>query len=352
MGKKLKIGVIGVGNLSNQHIRSYLKNPDVELYAFCDINPDRLAYMGKQYGITRLYTDRAEMLALPELDAVSICTWNSEHAPCTIDALNAGKHVLCEKPMCIRWEDAQAMKEAAEKNGKLLMIGFVCRHELGTKILKEYIDNGSFGEIYYAKAVYQRRDGNPGGWFGDKKRSGGGPIIDLGVHFLDLTRYLAGNPKPVSVTASTYYKLGDRKGEIGKTKYLASSATDHDICDVEDSAVALIRYDNGMTLNLEVAFDLNMKEDRMEVMVFGTKAGATLYPALEIYGSTGRYQTNLSYAAATGDDPVEFQNEIDHFVDCLLGRAKCIAPAEDGVQIMRILNAIYESAETGREVLL
>ena len=349
--EKLRLGVVGL-NRGRTHVRNALQCPDIELCAVCDIDRDKADSRAKEYGVKKVYYDHRDLLADPEIDAVVMATPIDVHAETVIDALNAGKHVLCEKPMCIRWEDAQAMKEAAEKNGKLLMVGFVCRHELGTKILKEYIDNGSFGEIYYAKAVYQRRDGNPGGWFGDKKRSGGGPIIDFGVHFLDLTRYLAGNPKPVSVTATTYYKIGDRKGEIGKTKYLASSATDHDVCDVEDSAVALIRYDNGMTLNLEVAFDLNMKEDRMEVMVFGTKAGATLYPSLEIYGSTGRYQTTLSDAADTGDDPVEFQNEIDHFVDCLLGRAECIAPAEDGVQIMRILNAIYESAETGREVLL
>ena len=353
MSEKLKVAVIGVGNLSQSHIAAYLENPDVELYAFCDIDPDRLTMMGNRYGITRLYTDCNEMLsALPELDAVSVTTWNSAHAPCTIAALNAGKHVLCEKPMAMTTEEAQAMKEAADRNGKVLMLGFVCRHEAGTKFLKKYIDGGNFGKIYFGKAVYLRRDGNPGGWFGDKSRSGGGPVIDLGVHFIDEIRYLAGNPKPVSVYAITFNELNHRKGQIGKEKYLCSSAKPGDPCDVEEAAVAYVRFEGGLVLSLETSYDLNIKDTRYEVLLCGTKAGASLYPELEIVGDTDGVESNLKLEIPTGDDPQCFYNEINHFVDCALGRCACIAPAEDGVEIMRILNAIYESAETGKEVLL
>ena len=179
--EKLKIAIVGVGGISNYHIRGYLENPDVELYAFCDINEIQLNKMGEKYGITRLYTDEAEMLkALPEIDAVSVCTWNSAHAPCTIMALNAGKHVLCEKPMAMNVEEALAMQEAAKRNGKLLMIGFIRRFGRDCRVAKDMIDAGEVGEIYYAKALNLRRNGNPGGWFGEKARSGGGPLIDLG----------------------------------------------------------------------------------------------------------------------------------------------------------------------------
>ena len=350
---KIKIGIIGTGNISNSHIQAYLRNPNVELYAFCDINEKQLHTMGEKYGITRLFTDKDEMLKLPEIDAVSVCTWNSAHAECTIAALNAGKHVLCEKPMALNTQEAEAMKAAAEKNGKLLMIGFVRRYGNDCKILQDFINNDFMGELYYAKATYLRRDGNPGGWFGDKSRSGGGPLIDLGVHVIDLVRYLSGNPKPVSVYGATFQKLFDRKGSIGAPKYLSASATENDICDVEDLASAMIRFDNGEVLSVEAAFSLNLKNDTGTIELFGTKAGAKLSPELEIYTDINNYQSNISLVAPSAlafNDL--FANEINHYVDCLTSGAQCKSPAEDGIEMMKILDAVYESARTGHEVIL
>lgn len=351
--EKIKIGIIGVGNIAVSHIEAYLQNPNVELYAFCDINEDRLKVMGDKYKVARLFTDKDEMLKLSEIDAVSVCTWNSEHAPCTIAALNAGKHVLCEKPMAISAAEGEAMKAAAEENGKLLMVGFVRRYGNDCKIVQDFISRDYMGEIYYAKATYLRRNGNPGGWFGDKSRSGGGPLIDLGVHVIDLVRYISGNPKPVSVYGATFQKLYDRKGAIGAPKYLSASATDNDICDVEDLASALIRFDNGEVLSVEASFSLNIKEDVGTVELFGTKAGAKLNPELEFFTQDGAYLTNVSFAADTAlSFSGLFESEINHFVDCLMGNAKCKSPAEDGIEMMKILDAIYESASTGHEVLL
>lgn len=350
---KIKIGIIGTGSISNSHIQAYLRNPNVELYAFCDINEKQLHTMGEKYGITRLFTDKDEMLKLPEIDAVSVCTWNSAHAECTIAALNAGKHVLCEKPMALNTQEAEAMKAAAEKNGKLLMIGFVRRYGNDCKILQDFINNDFMGELYYAKATYLRRDGNPGGWFGDKSRSGGGPLIDLGVHVIDLVRYLSGNPKPVSVYGATFQKLFDRKGSIGAPKYLSASATENDICDVEDLASAMIRFDNGEVLSVEAAFSLNLKNDTGTIELFGTKAGAKLSPELEIYTDINNYQSNISLVAPSAlafNDL--FANEINHYVDCLTSGAQCKSPAEDGIEMMKILDAVYESARTGHEVIL
>lgn len=354
MSEKIKIGIIGTGNIAVTHMDAYRKNPDVELYALCDINPERLKQMGEKYGITRLFTDKEELLKLAEIDAVSVCTWNSEHAPCTIAALNAGKHVLCEKPMAMNAKEAEEMKAAAERNGKLLMIGFVRRYGNDCKILQDFITQDALGEIYYAKATYLRRNGNPGGWFGDKSRSGGGPLIDLGVHVIDLVRYLSGNPQPVSVYGATFQKLYDRKGAVGAPKYLASSATDHDICDVEDLASAMIRFDNGEVLSIEAAFSLNIKQDTGEIELFGTKAGAKISPELEIFGEENHYLTNMSFAAPTAlDFNGLFEGEIDHYIDCLTGRAEqCKSPAEDGIALMKILEAVYESARTGHEVII
>lgn len=350
---KIKIGIIGTGSISEQHIEAYLNNKNVELYAFCDLNEERLKYMADKYNITRTFTDMNEMLSLPEIDAVSVCTWNSAHAPCTIAALNAGKHVLCEKPMSVSKADAQAMKDAADRNSKLLMIGFVRRYGNDCKILKEFIESDYFGELYYAKATYLRRKGNPGGWFGDKSRSGGGPLIDLGVHVIDLVRYLMGNPKPVSVYGATFKKLDDRKNIKGKQFYKASSATDHDICDIEDLASAMIRFDNGAVLSIEASFSLNIKKDEGKIELFGTKGGAKLDPELELYSEINDYLADVTLDAQTSlSFDGLFAGEIDHFVSCLTDGVPCISPAQDGIDIMTILDAIYESAASGHEVIL
>ena len=353
MEKKLKIGIIGVGGISEYHIEAYRNNPEVELYAFCDINPETLKKKCEKHGITRLYTDINEFLALEEMDAVSVCTWNNGHNPCTVAALKAGKHVLCEKPMAMSKAEAEEMKKAAEESGKLLMIGFVRRHGNDCGVIKEFIDKGDLGELYYAKATYLRRHGNPGGWFGDKSRSGGGPLIDLGVHVIDLVRYLMGNPKPVSVYGATFDKLSNRPHIKGKPGYVSVDASKNDTCDVEDMATALIRFDNGAVLSLETSFTLNIKKDEGSVELFGTKGGAKLDPELEIYTETNDYLTNLSFHANTSMNfNLIFKNEINHFIDCVQGRSECIAPAQDGVDLMAILDAIYESARTGHEVIL
>ncbi len=351
----VNIAIIGVGNIAETHLAAYGCNPEVKVVAFCDINPDRLAKMGEKYGITKLYTDMQAMFReVPEIDAVSVCTWNAAHAPCTIAALKAGKHVLCEKPMAMNAAEAEEMKKTAAECGKLLMIGFVRRHGNDCKILREFVDSDYFGEFYYAKATYLRRNGNPGGWFGDKSRSGGGPLIDLGVHVIDLVRFVMGNPKPVSVYGATFTKLYDRKNIKSQKGYRSSGATEEDVCNVEDLASAMIRFDNGAVLSIEASFSLNLKKDEGKIEFFGTKGGAKLDPELELYGEVNGYMTDMTLAAtrtALSFDGL-FENEIDHYIDCIQGRADCLAPAEDGVTLMKILDAVYESAKTGHEVVI
>ena len=350
----MKLLVVGGGGREHAIIRSLRKNPNVEVYAFCDIRKDRLKEMGEKYGVTRLYTDKDVMLReLPELDAVSVCTWNSQHAPCTIAALKAGKHVLCEKPMATSAKGAEEMKKAAEESGKLLMVGFVRRFGNDCAIVKDFIDHDYFGDLYYAKATYLRRNGSPGGWFGDKKMSAGGPLIDLGVHVIDLTRYLLGNPKPVSVYGAVFHKLGDRHELKDKKGYTASSATGKEEFNVEDLATAMIRYDNGAVVSVEASFSLNIKQDEGKIELFGTKAGAKLDPELELYSQQNGYMNNvqLCMPTALSFDGL-FEQEINHYIDCLVHGTPCKAPAEDGITLMKILDAIYESASTGHEVVI
>ena len=352
--KKIKVAVVGTGGISNQHINAYLKNDNVELYALCDINEEVLRRAGEKYKIDRLFTDEAEMLkSLPEIDAVSVCTWNSAHAPCTIMALRAGKDVLCEKPMALNAKEAQEMLDTAKACGRKLMIGFVRRFGNDTAVMQDFINDGALGEIYYAKATYLRRNGNPGGWFGDKKRSGGGPLIDLGVHVIDLTRYLMGNPKPVSVYGATFKKLGNRSGLKDSVGYASVSKTENDICDVEDFATALVRYDNGAVVSVETSFCLNLKHNEGKIELFGTRGGMCLDPELEIYTDSCGYLTNVSLdrSTALSFDGL-FEKEIGYFVDAVVNDKDVSSIAEDGVTLMKILDAIYKSAETKQEVRL
>ena len=350
---KVKLAIIGAGNIANAHLDAYKQVADVEIYAACDINPARLNKTCDKYGIERRYTDVDTMLSeLPELDAADVCVWNCNHAECSIKALNAGLHVLCEKPMAYTAKEAEEMKAAAEKNGKLLMIGFVLRFSDDAKIAMDFIEKDYLGEIYYAKAQYVRRHGNPGGWFGDKARSGGGPIIDLGVHVIDLTRYLMGNPKPVSVYAVASERLGDRKYLKTGPGWVPEDAKEDDVCTVEDFATALIRYDNGACTFLETSYDIN-GEDIGKKQLFGTKGGMDLSGGVKLYTTVNDYIADIDVKTNNLKGGCDmFVAEMSHFIDCVKNGTECRAKAEDGIAVMKILDAIYESARTGHEVIL
>ncbi|MFD1848611.1 Gfo/Idh/MocA family protein [Oceanobacillus bengalensis] len=349
----LKVGVIGIGSISDSHINSYVKNERVELVAFCDVNEKRLKEKAKKYEVEQCYTDYPELLEDKSIDAVSICTWNNSHAEIAIAALEAGKHVLVEKPLSMTVKEAKAVQEAAGKTGNVLQVGFVRRHGDNAKLLKQFIDHGDLGEIYYAKASCLRRLGNPGGWFSDKKRSGGGPLIDLGVHMVDICWYLMGKPRPVSVSGNTYHKLGNRSNVKNLSFYKAADY-DPSINSVEDLTNAMIRFENGASLLVDVSFTLQAKKDEVSVKLFGDKGGAEIEPELMIVSEQHDTILNMTPQMDTlgFDFAKAFSNEINQFVSCCLDGTENIAPVEDGVEVMRMLQGIYESAETGKEVYL
>lgn len=345
--------MIGAGNIANAHLKCYANIAEVELCAICDINEERLNETADKFGIPERYTSVDEMLASCELDAADVCVWNCSHAECTIAALNAGLNVLCEKPMAMNSVQAEAMKDAAEKNGKLLMLGFVTRFSNEARIAKDFIDNGYLGDIYYSKAVYLRRHGNPGGWFSDSARSGGGPIIDIGVHPLDLTRYLMGNPKPVSVYCVAASELHEERANL-KTRvgwFPKGADPKKDKCDVESSAIGIIRYENGASTLLECSYNLHDGgENQGGRLLYGTKGGLNL-DTMKYYTDINGFMTDASIITSNYIESKDlFQAEMEHFVDCCLNGTKCMSPAEDGVVIMKILDALYESARTGKSV--
>lgn len=352
--RKLKVGVIGTGSISNIHIQSYINEELAELVAFCDIKPGRAEEMAKKYGVdVKCYEDYHELLKDENVEAVSICTWNNQHAEIAIAAMKAGKHVLCEKPPAMRTEQAIEMKKVAEETGKLLMIGFVRRFGKDAETALDLIQSGILGDIYYAKTSCIRRRGNPGGWFSDKKRSGGGPLLDLGVHMIDLARYLMGKPKPVTVTGSTFYGIGMDEGVKNFTWYRSADFSPES--DVEDMATAYIRFDGGQTLNVETSFSQNIEKDIISLEIYGTKGGMRIYPDLKIFTKTEGYLTDITPIVSFGDDLFTemFKGEIHHFVEHALNNdPNCRNMPEDGVAIMQILNAVYESAEKKREIVI
>jgi len=348
---KLKIGVIGAGSISDVHLQSYRQHPGAEIYAICDLNAERAQAKASAYGASKTFTDYRELLALPEIDAVSVCTWNNTHAEIAIAALQAGKHVLVEKPLCKTVEEALRVERAVRESGKVLQVGFVRRYASNTQILKQFIDQNELGNIYYAKASCLRRLGNPGGWFADEERSGGGPLIDLGVHVIDICWYLMGRPKVKSVSGNTYRKLGNRSNVKHLSFY---KAADYDASrnTVEDAANALIRFDNGASLMVDVSFTLHAKKDELYVKLYGDRGGAELEPELALVME--RNDTILNVAPqvdnASFDFAQAFASEIGHFLAAARGERETLSPVEDGVEMMKILCAIYESAALGKEI--
>lgn len=349
----IRIGVIGTGSISAMHLNAYRSNPQTSIYAVCDLNEERARAAAAEYGAEKVYTDYRELLADSGVDAVSICTWNDSHARISIAALEAGKHVLVEKPLCRTFEEALQVEQAVQKSGRILQVGFVRRYDANAQLLHTLVEKGEFGEIYYAKATTLRRLGNPGGWFADIERSGGGPLIDIGVHVIDLCWYLMGRPKPVSVSANTYRRLGNR-AHVEHLSFYKAADYDAALNTVEDLANALIRFENGASLLVDVSFTLHAKDDERSVRLYGEKGGFEIDPETVIVSEKSNTIVNI-YPQTDNkgfDFNSAFQHEINHFAACIHTGSGPISPVQDGVTMMKILSGIYESAAKGEEVPL
>lgn len=348
--EKVKVGIIGTGGISHCHMGGYKALKDkVEVVAVCDIDEEKVKAYAQQYEVPRWYTDYNEMMAKEQLDCVSVCTWNAAHKGATIAALKGGANVLCEKPMAMNAEEAEEMRLTAKETGKLLQIGFVRRFGRDANLIKKYVEDGVMGDVYYGKATYLRKDGCPGGWFGDKAYSGGGPLIDLGVHVIDLSRYLAGNPRPVSAFGVTYANLGCCRAAGSDTAWDGPTLKAGYEYDVEDFASAMIRFDNGFTLQVEASFNLNCEKDCGTVELYGTKAGVSAENCDLFTTVAGRY-VKITPDGENNFDFDAFSREVAAFVDASTGNGPCRATADDGTWLMKILDAIYESAKTGKSV--
>ena len=337
-GRPVKIGVIGVG-IGYLHLQSLKKLPQgqVEIVAVCDADKARADARATEFGVSHVFTDHREMMKSDGLDAVMVCTPNYLHSAMTLDAFAAGKHVYCEKPMAMNAADAQKMVDSGNKAGRMLMMGFNNRFRGDSQLLKKFIEASELGDIYYGKTGWIRRNGIPGlgGWFTTKAKAGGGPLIDLGVHVLDLTLWLMGNPRPVSVMGSAYAKFGPQAAKEQGGTY-----------DVEDLAAGLIKLDNGATLFLEASWASHIAQDVIYTNLVGTEGGADLDP-LRVYKNIHGVTTDLTPQFPQADG---HQMAVKHFVDCLREGKEPMATGQHGLDIMKILDSIYASMETGRGV--
>ncbi len=351
--KTVRVGVIGVGFIGKVHLQSLAKVPEIQVVAIADVEPVRLAKMAEEFGIADTYADYHELLARKDIDAVTVATPNDMHAPVTIAALEAGKHVLCEKPLATSTTEALAMTQAAKKAKRALLVAFSHRRRGDVQWLKQAIDEGMFGDLYFGKAIWMRRAGIPywGEWFTKKERSGGGPLIDLGVHMLDMSLYLMGEPKVVSVSASIFSEFGPRgKGYSGPLppdpRY-----------DVEDLASLYLRLEGGKTLTLEASWATFGKHgDSFGVSLFGANGGAELFvdfyaehDTLRLFTEIGGSPAEVRPAPAPRHGHTDVMKE---FAQLILSGNWASATGQDGLSRARIIEAAYRSAKEGREVVL
>jgi len=354
----VRVGIIGCGGIANgKHMPSLKKLKDVEMVAFCDIVEEKAVKAKAEYGTedARVYTDYKKLLEDKTIDVVHVCTPNRSHSFITVDALDAGKHVMCEKPMAKTAADARRMYEAAVATGKKLTIGYQHRQKAQSIFAKKYIDSGALGEIYYANCYAVRRRGTPNwGVFLDEEAQGGGPIIDIATHSLDLTLYLMNNYEPEMVVGQTHKKLEHPEaGNIWGDKGVSTTS-------LEEAACAFIRMKNGATIMLETSWALNTSEPIEEgsCTLCGSREG------LQIKNNVLRInkiefdrqvETTVNTAAGgvafySGASAAPADVEAANWIRSVIEDTEPVVLPKQALVVSEILEAIYESSKTGKPV--
>ncbi|HKM42765.1 MAG TPA: Gfo/Idh/MocA family oxidoreductase [Limnochordia bacterium] len=347
----MKVAVIGCGTIANTaHIPAYMNNDKVEIKYFCDTVRAKAEAAVKEYGCGIAITDYREILDDEEVEAVSICTPNNVHATITIDCLNAGKNVLCEKPAARTYEEAVKMQEAQHVSGKVLNIGVVNRFNTSVKMIKHYIDSGKLGDVHHVYVSFRAHRSIPGlgGAFTTRAIAGGGALIDWGVHFLDIVMYCCGDPAPRTVTGEAFCKLGKDLRGYTYTDMWAGPPNLDGIYDVDDSVTGMIRT-AGPVITFNGAWAQNIGEREMYIDFMGDKAGIRLTYGADFKVYTTEHGALVEYKPefAMGD---MFQDEIDAFIECIETGEKLPSHIDTVILTAQIMQAIYDSSEQHREI--
>lgn len=355
----VKIGIIGCGGIANgKHLPSLEKIPEATMVAFCDIDVAKAESAATIYGIENaaIYEDYKQLLEDKSIEVIHVCTPNNTHKEITVAALNAGKHVMCEKPMAKTSDEAREMIEAAERNNKKLTIGYQNRFRADSQHLRKVTQRGDLGDIYYSKAQAIRRRAVPTwGVFLDEEKQGGGPLIDIGTHALDLTLWMMDNYEPESVMGSTFHKLGKQDNAAN-----AWGPWDPDEFTVEDSAFGFIKMRNGATIILESSWALNSLDvDEAKCALSGTQGGADMKDGLRVHGEAfGTLYTSQIEVDNAGVDFYESEKideaeeEARAWIDNIIHDTEPVVKPKEAFVVTQILEAIYESAKTGKAVYL
>ena len=351
MSEKVKVGIVGAGGIGMIHAASLRKVPGIEVAALCDVLPDRLKAGGAAIGCTNLYADYRKLVAQADLDAVFVCTPNYMHHDITIAALKAGKHVMCEKPMAMNAGQAREMVAAARSARKLLQLGMAWRQAAESELLKGMIEDGYFGEIYHLRLNLRRRRGIPGlgGWFTTKAQSGGGCLIDIGVHFFDLVMWLSDNWAPERISAATYNQFGGRMKGYTFLDMWAGPPKYDGVCDVDDYATGFVRFKK-CTLSFDLSWAANVKPENW-VEIIGDKAGVRAFgdgPLTILTEESGRL---LDVSPQHGKSNL-YDDQDRKFIAAVQRGKPTGATGEQGLALMRVLDGIYKSAREGKEIIV
>ncbi len=350
---KTKVGIIGCGTIANNaHIPSYMKNDDVEIKYFCDIILDRAEKAVKDYGCGTAVEDYHVVLNDPEIEAVSVCTPNNVHSVISIDALRAGKHVLCEKPAARVYSEALEMQKVAHETGKLLNIGVVNRFNTSVNMIKDMIQNGDLGDVYHVYVSFRSHRSIPGlgGAFTTKAISGGGVLIDWGVHYLDIVMYCLGDPEPKTVSGKAHCVLGKEMENYNFVNMWAGPPVLDGTYDVDDFVTAFVRTEN-TSISLNGAWAQNIGVSESYIDFIGTKAGIRLQYGADfmVYSTQGKALTEIKPMYKQED---AFQNEINSFIRATKTGEHLPSYIDNAVITAKLMQAIYDSSDKGEEIKL
>ncbi len=346
----LNIGIIGAGAIANDHCHNVNSYEGAEAVAVADLSPKRRNEVKKEWQMSRAYGTWEELVADPGIDAVTIALPNALHAAAALAALNAGKHVLIDKPFTLNYAEAKRCADTARRKRRTLMVGMNQRYGNEAQTMRAIVERGDLGDIYHTKAYWYRRTGSPkfGTWFVNKALSGGGCLLDIGVHILDLGMYLGGSWDPVAVSGQAYTKFGNRG--LGEGGWGKSDRNKKIKFDVDDFATALIKCRNGATIELNVSWVLHQEQgNRHNVELYGTEAGASLLP-MKLYRfgkKKGEYEVVEPQDVNVKDKRSSRQHD---WLDTITGKRKTICTMQQSLTVQKVLDAIYKSSETGREV--
>ena len=342
--RQLSIGFVGAGSIAHAQMLALSRRPDVSIVALADPVQDALTERGEEFGVANLYTDYRQMLSDHNLDAVSVCTPNRQHVAPTIAALKAGADVLCEKPLAMTVTEAKRMVRTADALGRKLVVGFQYRYDPRTQFLRKAVDDGQFGRILYGRVRAMRRRGIPNwGTFGSKAEQGGGPLIDIGVHALEMAHYTMGSPRPVSASADMFTYIGNKPSNEVESAW---KGWDYRSYDVEDLAVGRIRFENGSIIHIEASFAAHIEKDDWNFELMGERAGCTWQPPAIFADEVGHMVNKTpGWLSPRTSWREVFDSKMDHFVEHVLHNKPTIAPGADGLAVQQMLNALYRSAE-------